>query len=255
VAEWLERSQPNWLLHCAAATNVDWCEAHPEEARILNVDVSRQLAILAHRFDVNLLYVSTDSVFDGTREAYSETDSCAPLNVYAATKLAGETAVRRALPEALVVRTNMFGWKQTGRPSLAEWILQELRAERPVPAFSDVVFTPLLVNDLSEVLLEMMERRLSGVYHVGGASACSKYEFARLVAQIFELREDLVRPTAVHESALRALRPQNTTLDSGKIVAALGRPLPPVSDAMQRLRTLWNAGFPATLKRLRGESG
>ncbi|MGA2241856.1 MAG: SDR family oxidoreductase [Verrucomicrobiota bacterium] len=254
VNESLQQSRPDWIVHCAAATNVDWCEEHPEQARILHVDVSRQLAAAVCRLGANLLYVSTDSVFDGERGGYVENDLCAPVNVYAASKLAGETAVEQALPAALIVRTNMFGWKQAGNPSLVEWIVRDLTDQKPVLGFSDVIFTPLLVNDLSELMLEMMQRRLKGIYHVASVSACSKYDFARLVARAFGLREDLVRPTVVSQAALRAPRARNTALSTGKVTAALGRPMPDVPEAVQRMRGLWDSGFPAQLRQLRGES-
>jgi dTDP-4-dehydrorhamnose reductase len=252
VGNLLQRLQPEWILHCAAATNVDWCQDHPEQARALNVDVPRRLAAVARRVGARLLYVSTDAVFDGNRGGYAEEDECGPLNVYAASKLAGETAVRAALSSALIVRTNMFGWKQSGAPSLAEWIMLELSAGKSVPGFTDVVFTPLLVNDLSEIMLEMMKQRLEGVYHVASAGPCSKHDFACLIARAFRLREELIRPVAVGQATLRAPRPRNTALRTDKVVTALGRPMPDVPEAVQRLRALWDSGFAEELKRMHG---
>lgn len=250
----MDRIRPDWIVHCAAITDVDWCEDHPEAAREFNVGVSRRLAAAARRVGGRMLYVSTDAVFDGERGGYAEGDRCEPVNHYARTKLEGEAAVRAALPGALVVRTNMFGWKLEGRPGLAEWVLQRLIANEPVPGFSDVIFTPLLVNDLSEIMLDMMQGRLSGVYHAGSKAPCSKYEFARLVARAFGLREDLVYPAAVRQSGLRARRPRNTSLRSDKAVTALGRPMPGLEASVRRFRALRDGGFTDRLKRLRGGS-
>jgi len=251
----VDHVRPDWVVHCAAMTDVDWCENHPELARHFHVEVSRQLAVAVRRVGGRMLYVSTDAVFDGELGDYAEDDRCAPLNHYARTKLDGETAVQEALPAALVVRTNMFGWKLEGKPGLAEWILQQLITNKPVPGFSDVIFTPLLVNDFSEIMLDMMHRRLSGVYHVGSAAACSKYDFARLVARVFGLREDLIYSTVVQQSALRARRPKNTSLRTDKAVAALGRLMPELPAAVQRFRALRDGGFTDQLKQIRGGLG
>ncbi len=247
----LEQFRPEWIAHCAAATNVDWCEEHPTQARALNAEVSRRLAVLAGRLGARLLYVSTDAVFDGARGNYLETDRCEPVNVYAATKLAGENAVLESLPSALVLRTNMVGWKQAGSPSLAEWVLEQLAADRTVPGFTDVLFSPLLVNDLGGIMLEMMQRQLSGIYHAGSASPCSKFDFARLLARAFGFSEELVARTRVNQAALKARRPLNTSLHVGKLAAALGHSLPEVAEAVERLRALQDSGFPAYLRQLR----
>jgi dTDP-4-dehydrorhamnose reductase len=251
--EALGRFQPDWLVHCAAATNVDWCEENPEQTRTLNIDVTRRLALCAGRIGSRFLYISTDAVFDGQRGGYVEEDPCHPLNVYAATKLEGERVVQEILPaSSLVVRINLFGWKQASTPTLAEWVIQELSGGRPIAGFSDVVFAPLLVNDLCEILFAMMNRELKGVYHAGSSSSCSKYDFARLLAREFDLPEELVCRANVSQSALRARRPLNTALCSQKLSVALGHPVPSVTDAIQRFRTLSDSGFPARLRQLRG---
>ena len=87
VEEVFDKFHPSAVIHCAAETNVDWCQEHSEEARVVNVDVTRSIAEIAARYGSHLMYVSTDAVFDGARGNYSETDRPAPANVYAQTKL------------------------------------------------------------------------------------------------------------------------------------------------------------------------
>jgi dTDP-4-dehydrorhamnose reductase len=255
LAELVNRVRPDWTVHCAALTNVDWCEAHAEAARFFHEDVSRNLANAVRNTGGSLVYISTDAVFDGVRGDYSEADPCVPLNTYALTKLAGESAAREVLPAALVVRTNFYGWKLEGQPGLAEWVLRELEADHPVPGFVDVIFTPMLANDLSEVLLDMMERRLEGVYHIGNSQPCSKFDFARVLARVFGLSESLVQPTSVARSSLRAPRPKNTSLRTDKAVAALGRPMTDLLPAVERFRAFRDSGFINQIKRARGGPG
>src|SRR5713226_423602 len=101
VENLLERLQPRWIIHCAAVTDVDWCEQYPEQTYLLNATVPEHLAQIAQRLGIRMVYVSTDSVFDGIDGYYGEEDLTGPLNVYAQSKLAGEQAVLRQLQQSL----------------------------------------------------------------------------------------------------------------------------------------------------------
>jgi dTDP-4-dehydrorhamnose reductase len=239
--------EPRWVVHCAAATNVDWCEDHPDGAYRLNADLSRNLASAAQPVGASLLYISTDSVFDGRSGHYAEDDVPAPVNVYAASKLAGEKSVSAVCEHVLIVRTNIYGWNAQKKQSLAEWVLSRLESNQPVPGFTDVVFTPLLVNDLSEILLDMIHQRRMGLYHVAGSQSCSKYEFARQLGEVFGFDLELVKPVSVDGSNLRAPRPKNTSLRAEKISHALGRVMPDVQAGLRRFKQLRDSGFVAQL--------
>ena len=245
-----EKFRPSAVIHCAAATNVDWCEEHPKEARAVNVDVTRSIAEIAARCGAYLLYVSTDSVFDGSRGNYCETDAPAPSNLYAQTKLEGEQAVRSAHNAAAIARVTIYGWNVQNKLSLAEWIFEQIRSGETVAGFTDVVFCPILANDLAEILLAMAERRLTGIFHVVGSEAVSKYEFARRVAQVFKFDPARVVPIQIADAKLHAPRPRNTSLNTEKICAELGRPMPDVSSGLQRFARLRSERY---VERMRGD--
>jgi len=230
--------RPSTIIHCAAATNVDWCEEHVKEADCINVSASSFLAQLANEINAKLLYVSTDSVFDGTHGHYSETDLPSPLNVYAQTKLLAEQEVVRAHSSALIVRVTFYGRNVQPKQSLAEWVLDQLRQGKPVPGFTDVYFCPILVNDLAAIILEMVDGDLSGIYHVVGAEKVSKYEFARRLATTFGLNPAQVAPSKIADAQLRARRPRDTSLNTEKISRALGRPMPGVDSGLQRFHAV-----------------
>jgi dTDP-4-dehydrorhamnose reductase len=244
----LERLRPQSVIHCAAATNVDWCERFPAEAEVLNVAASRALAEGAARVNAKFLYISTDSVFDGGRGGYHEEDSAVPVNVYARSKLRAEQEVKRAHPDAIVARVTIYGWNAQPKFSLAEWILAGLREGKPVPGFTDVYFSPILANDLAEVLLAMLERNLSGVYHVVGAERSSKYEFARSLATVFGLDASQVKPALLREAKMPAPRPLDISLDTTKISQALGRKMPDVAAGLRKFRALEEQGYPQRIK-------
>lgn len=240
--------RPASIIHTAAATNVDWCEDHEEQVHRLNVGATAFLAGLAAELGVPFLLVSTDSVFDGHKGNYSEEDLPAPLNVYARSKLAAETEVGRAHPSALIVRVNMYGWNAQKKKSLAEWVLSELSAGNQVPGFTDICFSPMLVNHLAEILLGMLDCGLSGVYHVAGAESMSKYEFARRVAITFGLDGGRVVAAQASEAGLRAVRPRNTSLCTKKICKDLGRAMPSVDCGLRKFRALRAEGHIEQLK-------
>lgn len=250
--ELVQLFQPAWIVHCAALTNVDWCEAHPKEAQLVNVEMSRHLAAAARRVGARMVYISTESVFDGKVGNYSEADVPGPLNVYAKCKLAGEQAVLEEQEQSLIVRTNIYGWNMQQKSNLAEWALDRLEAGQPVPGFGDAIFTPILVNDLSEIILDMMKRQLSGLYHVAGSQPCSKYEFAVRLAKVFGLDSQLVHRESVANSNLRAPRPKITSLQTSKVSEALGRRMPDLQSGLKRFKALRDSGFVRQLKEFRG---
>lgn len=244
----VDQVRPSSIVHCAAATNVDWCEDHEDEAMRINAGASGALARAAASVGARFAYVSTDSVFDGERGGYTEDDAPAPLNAYARSKLAGERRVAEALPEALVLRTNLYGWNAQPKQSLGEWVLGRLEAGVPFPGFADVTFAPLLANDLADAILDLLEGGMTGTWHLASADAVSKYDFARALAVEFGHDPELVTPARAADVGFRAPRPRDTSLDATRAAAALGRPLPAVGEGLRRFRALRDGGYVNLLK-------
>ena len=243
----LEELRPDHIIHAAAEVRVDWCEEHPTEAVRSNVDTSATLADFAPRVGGHLLYVSTDSVFDGEGSNYKESDNVAPVNVYATTKLRGEIEVLRRHPAAIVTRTNFYGWTGCHKLGLVDWILQQLAQGRELPGFTDAIFSPLLVNDLAIALLDLAAHDVSGIFHVVGPEMISKYEFAVRVARLFGYDPELVRPSRTADVPMKALRPLNTTLDTSKLSSLLGHALPDVASGLRRFAELRANGYQVML--------
>ncbi len=246
----LERTQPDWVIHCAALANVDACEGEPELARQINAELPGKLAHLVARGGARLVHISTDAVFDGQRGEYTEEDPPNPLSVYAHTKLAGEQAVAAANPQALIARVNLFGWSASGQRSLAEFFVNNLQAEREVYGFTDVFFCPLLVNDIAHLLLRMLELDLHGLYHVVSSECLTKFDFGVRLARRFGLDEALITPSSVTAGGLAAARSPNLTLNTNKLSTALGQPSPRISPAIDRFYTLYQQSYPQRLKRM-----
>jgi dTDP-4-dehydrorhamnose reductase len=250
VERLLESTQPEWVIHCAALANLDACEADPLLAQQLNTGLPRTLASHVARSGARLLHVSTDSVFDGLRGDYTETDPPTPVGVYSLTKLNGELAVAEADPEAIIARVNLFGWSLRGDRSLAEFFFNNLSLCRQMMGFTDVFFCPLLANDLADIFVKMLEQNLSGLYHVVSSESLSKYDFGVRLAQRFSLDSSLINPTSVTRSGLKASRSPNLSLRSDKLANALGGSLPRLSTGLDKLYTLYQQGYPQMLRSL-----
>jgi dTDP-4-dehydrorhamnose reductase len=246
----LERTQPDWVIHCAALADLDACEADPELASQLNIELPRQLASHVARGGARLVHISTDAVFDGVRGDYREDDTPNPLSVYARTKFDAEGVVAENDPRAIIARVNLFGWSLSGKRSLSEFFFYNLSAKNHVRGFTDVFFCPLLANDLAGILIPMLEKKLEGLYHVVSQAPASKYDFGVLLARRFGLNETLIAPSSVNDAGLKAARSPLLTLRTDKLTQVLGAPPPTIIDGMQRLYRLYQENYPQYLKGL-----
>lgn len=247
VRRWVQQERPEIVLHTAGLTNVESCEANPALAQRLNVDAAAHVAAAAALVGARLIHVSTDHLFDGASSLYAETAATSPVNVYAITKLAAETAVRREHPGAHVVRTNFYGWGHPGRVSFSDWIIGALRSGQTLTMFHDVYFTPSLANGLIEAALELVERADPGIYNLAGGERLSKYEFGRAVADRFGFDAELIRPVSVATFAFKARRPLDMSLSTEKAARSLGHPLMGVAAGIDRLKRLEDQGLPKLL--------
>lgn len=244
----LDDVRPDWVLHCAAMTEVDRAEDEPALAARGNVEATALLARAAAAAGAGFVYVSTDAVYPGERGGYAEDDPTGPVNVYARSKLAGEDAVRAAGPRHLVVRANLFGWNARPKQGLAEWVLARLEAGDEVPGFTDVVFNPLEAGTLAETLLDLAAGPHRGTVNAGAADRVSKYGFARAVAEVFGFDPGRVRAASAADVAFRAPRPRDTSMDVSRLAAWLGRTPPTVRAGIERFRRQRDDG---SLDRLR----
>jgi len=245
----LDSTNPDWLINCAALANLEECERHPGQAKILNADFPAELANACARRNIKFVHLSTDAVFDGTKEdSYTEDDQPNPQGIYSQTKFDGERAVLEINPQAIVARVNFFGWSLGGRRSLGEFFVNNLSEGKNVNGFTDVIFCPMWVNDLSRTLIEMLEKDLRGLYHVVGAQAMSKYQFGVEVARKFELRASLIEPQSVERSALTAKRSHNLWLSVHKLSTDLGSEIPAFSTGLDGFYTQFQQGYPQKIR-------
>jgi dTDP-4-dehydrorhamnose reductase len=196
----LEPLAPDLLVHTAAMTDVDRCESAPELATAVNAGLAGNVAKFAARAGVGLIHISTDHLFATDSGPYSESDPPCPLNEYGRSKLKGEELVQDACPQALVVRTNFFGWGHARRQSFSDWIIGSLRNGEAISLFDDVHFTPILADALAKAAHELAAAGRSGTYNLVGDDRVSKYEFGLRLAKRLALP---LGPRTCHYPMLR----------------------------------------------------
>ncbi len=248
VRRLIRSERPNLVVHTAAIVDVDRCERDPALAEQLHVQATNTIAQALAQSGGALVYISTDSVFNGQKATpYNESDTPAPLNVYASTKLAGEGACLAFQPN-LVLRTNIFGWSRANRLSFAEWVLRGLVEGAPLGMFADVQFTPIHVSFLASVIVDAWRMGLTGLFHAAGSTSLSKYDFALQMAARFGLSAHSVVASSVDDAPLSATRPKTLALSNANLTAALGRALPPVSDSIDLMKAQYDDGWVALIK-------
>jgi dTDP-4-dehydrorhamnose reductase len=168
--------------------------------------------------------------------------------VYAQTKLDGERAVLTENPNAIVARVNFYGWSLGGRRSLAEFFFNNLTNSKSMSGFTDVIFCPMLVNDTARLLMKMLKKKLSGIYHVVGPQAMSKYHFGVEIARKFSLRESEITPKSVTFSGLVAKRSNNLWLSTHKLSTDLGEDIPQFSTGLHEFYTQNQQGYPQKIR-------
>lgn len=224
---------PDFVIHCAALTNVDHCEENFKLAREVNAVATRNLTSFL-KPEIRFIYISTDSVFDGKKGKYSETDLPAPLNNYAKSKLEGEYYVEQLSRNYVIVRTNIFGWNRVKKNgSFAERVFNKLSQKKPINMFIDVIFSPITVNTLSLLIERLLSIDFVGRLHIGSTNSMSKYIFGVQLAKVFNFKSSLISPISVDKLRLKAKRPKNTSLDVSKANNIFGS-LPTVEEEINR---------------------
>ena len=240
VGAYLREYRPDAVIHCAAYTAVDAAESDRERCFAVNEGGTRNLARACRDVGAKLLYPSTDYVFPGTGElAYEADDPTGPRNVYGASKLAGESAVREALAAHFIVRISwVFG--VNGKNFVGTMLrLAESRDELRVVC--DQIGSPTCTADLAPLLCSMIETEKYGTYHATNEGFCSWAEFAR---EIFRLsgKKTRVNPIPTGEYPTPAARPLNSRLSKRSLDAGGFPRLPDWHDALGRYLREWNDG-------------
>jgi len=238
VFDVVHRLRPEMVIHCAAMTDVDGCERNPDLAFKINGVGTWTLACACASVDAAIAYVSTDYVFDGDKDKpYTEFDRPNPINVYGASKFAGEKAVKEVCKKYYIVRTSWL-FAPHGK-NFAISILKAAEARPELRVVADQVGSPTYAKDLAHFLASLVGSPLYGTYHFTNSGACSWYEFAKSILETAGRTEVKVAPIKSEEWPTPTKRPKYSVLRHYKM-ELLGRDgARPWQDAVAEFVSEW----------------
>jgi dTDP-4-dehydrorhamnose reductase len=214
----IDRIAPDAIIHLAAASSPNFCQAHPVESARINIETSRQLAKISAHLSIPFVFTSTDLVFDGTKAPYTETDPVTPINIYGEQKVTAEREVLAAYPQATICRMPlMFGNVPPAGTSFIQPWLKALADRQNLQLFVDEFRTPVSATTAARGLLLALAKS-PGILNLGGNERISRYEFGKLLAEVFELDSSLISPSSQKDLVMAAPRAADVSLDSSKAI-------------------------------------
>ena len=236
------KTKPEVVVHAASVTDVDKCELNKDLAWKVNVEGTNNIASATKTSNAFLLYISTDYVFNGEKGYYLETDTPSPINYYGLTKLKAEENVKNIANEYCIARPSViYGANPaSGKTNFALWLLNKLKNGEPVRIVTDQWNSPTLNTSFAEMTLEIIERKLTGIYHLSGATRISRFDFAKQLAKTYSLDQSLVTPITSAEFPQPAKRPRDSSLDTAKAQQKLRNKPLQINQALERMKTELN---------------
>lgn len=212
--------EPDTIIHCGALTHVDYCESHPDESYLNNVQAVNSIIELADRAGSRIVFMSTDYVFGGSGDfvQYREEDNYNPLSVYGKHKLISENLIKEKCKSYLILRfTNVYGQEYRQKSFINRLLLDLKSGRHSFQKFpSDQYGTPINAMDIARIISMMIDDDKSGIYHLAGNETFSRFELAKLVHSKFNSEEIRILPELTGNLNQIAARPLNSVLDSSK---------------------------------------
>ena len=213
----IEKLKIDIIINCIGYTSVENCEINPEKAFEINRNLPFLLSKLSKELAIKLVHISTDHLFDGSSKMNNELIKPNPLNCYAKSKYEGELMVIKTDPNALIIRTNFFGFGPTYKKSFSDYIIDELTHKNELNLFSDVFYTPILVSDLSRAIEKLIQKNCIGVYNICSNERISKYEFGLKICDEFSFNKKLISEVSIKERNDLVDRPTEMSLSNKKL--------------------------------------
>lgn len=229
--------RPTHILHLAAISSVEACVQNPDQAQIVNVDLSRFLGIYASEHRTHLTFLSTDFVFDGLNGPYIETDPTGPVNAYGQTKVDAEEQLLKLPGKIAILRTILvYGCiPDATRSNLVLWAKQQLEAKKPINVVYDQWRMPTWVDDLAEACFLTMQKNIQGVIHISGSELFSIESTVHKIANYWKLNTSLITAISAKDIGQDKNRPRKTGFILDKAKTLLGYTPTPFVVSLQEI--------------------
>jgi len=234
VLEAVSEFKPELVIHSSALTNVDLCETNHNIANSINIEGTKNIVEACKMIRSKIVFISTAYVFDGKKTIYFENGNCNPATYYGKTKLFGEEIIKSSGLSHLILRTDQpYGWKEKWqKTNSVTRVLDNFENNQEVREVIDWYNNPTFIEDIVDVTKILLHRNLEGLYHVVGPDFINRYQWAQLIAEVFNKEKNLIKPFESKELNLPAKR-VNINLSNEKLFFDTGFKMKSVKEGLE----------------------
>jgi dTDP-4-dehydrorhamnose reductase len=235
LRSFVQKNKIKFIVNCAAYTAVDKAEGDAKNAELVNRIGPGHLAGISREYDIPLIHVSTDFVFDGKKSSpYVETDTANPISVYAKTKLEGEQEIIKRASTFVIIRTSWL-YSEFGA-NFVKTILRLSKEKKELNIVFDQIGTPTYAKDLALAIMTMVpkiRKGTRGIFHYSNEGVASWYDFAKAVLDI-TASKCKIRPIEAKDYPVPAKRPAYSAMNKAKIKEAFKLEIPYWRDSLKK---------------------
>lgn len=239
VLSFIHNVKPHIVVHAASIGNVDYCEAHKEEAYKINVEGTRNVLNASLRVGAKFIFTSSNAIYDGKNPPFGEDSKPNPLDVYGKTKVEGEKIIKESkVPYVILRLMTMYGWPQEGgRSNPVTWVIDQLKNKKQINVVDDIFNNHLYAGQAAGLIWKIIEEKKDKeVYNIAGKDCISRYELALKVCEVFNLDSSLITPVKSDYFKNIAPRPKNTCFDTNKVEKEFSIRLLGIVEGLKRMK-------------------
>jgi len=230
--------KPDAVIHTAGAANVDFCQSHPEEGWLGNVEGTKNIITACRASKIKLLHISSNAVYGGDSPPYAEKSPMEPVNIYGQQKKESDDLVRNSGLEWTIIRPIlMYGWSRPwSRKDFLVWIIENLKAQKQISLVTDIFENPLSAEICARAIWKCVENNIIGEFNLAGRETVNRYKLGQETAKVFGYDAGLILPVKNESFKTIAPRPANTSFDTSKMSAELEMEPQPLMEGLIRMR-------------------
>ena len=215
LEEVVKKEKPDVIVNTMGYSNIDFCESNKNNTEKLHVETTERICNICESNGSKQIFLSSDYVFDGEKGDYSENDIPNPVNFYGLSKLKAEQLILKN-PLNTIIRTSViYDWDYRAR--FFNYVIDNLQKRQVVKATTDVYNSITFLDNLVNSILKVIKLEQNGIFHVVDSTCSNRFEFAKVIAKVFKLDENLVERVSVHDNLKNiAKRPKNACLNNSK---------------------------------------
>ncbi len=240
ICELFSEIRPDLVIHCAGMTSTAKCEENWDRTYAINVKATHDLHTICQETNTRMIYLSTDFVFDGQRGGYEEVDDTFPSTRYGKSKRLAEDVIYHGpnSPNTILRLSLVYGFGKGPSRGFIGWLTDSLAANRPVTLFTDEYRTPVYIEDVVDILDEVVEHEIQGLYHIGGREKISRYEFGKKFAETLGYNTSCILPASIKDFQGHPPRPPDLSLNTASARKRFKTVLSGVEDGLRRMRNI-----------------